>query len=562
MKQQFKELNTPFINSETTWENEYPRPQMKRDSYIALCGEWKLSVIKNNTVTDLGNIRVPFPPESTLSGIKRPLNKGEKYIYSKEFTVDTDKNVILHFGAVDQIAEVYINGVHVITHNGGYLPFEADITEHLKDNNTLKVIVTDDLDRSSAYGKQRKKRGGMWYTPITGIWQTVWLEEVPKEYIKGLWITPSLDSVKIETVGGTKHKKLTVDGKVYEFDGNYIKIDIDYPIHWTPENPHLYYFTIECGEDKIESYFALRTVSVKKDYICLNGKPYFFHGVLDQGYYSDGIYTPASPEGYIYDILTMKQLGFNTLRKHIKIEPELFYYYCDKYGMIVFQDMVNCGGYNYLLDTVLPTIGIKKGLTRPVDDKTKAEFRRISMDMMRFLYNHPSVCYYTIFNEGWGQHDADKLYRKFKSFDPTRIYDTASGWFRPKESDVISEHVYFKKVNIKHKGDKPLVLSEFGGYSCKIPEHSYNLSKTYGYKYFDSTEKFTKALDSLYRKEIIPMIEKGLCATVLTQLSDIEDETNGLVTYDRQVIKTDEKIMKNMSKALFDKFDEVTTENK
>ncbi len=559
MKQKIQHLYTPFTDDELTWEKEYPRPQLKRNSYIPLCGEWDLSVLKDNKETYIGKIKVPYPPESILSGICRELKKGEKYVYKREFILESNKTIILHFGAVDQIAEVYINDVHVITHNGGYLPFEVDITEQLEDINTLKVIVTDDLDRTIAYGKQRKKRGGMWYTPISGIWQTVWLEEVPEEYIKCLWITPSLDSVKIETVGGAKHKKLTLDGKVHEFDGSYIKIDIDDPVHWSPENPYLYEFTIECGEDRIESYFALRTVTIEKNYICLNGKPYFFHGVLDQGYYSDGIYTPASPEGYRYDILTMKKLGFNTLRKHIKIESEIFYYYCDKYGMIVFQDMMNCGGYNFLLDTALPTIGIKRGLTRPQPKAVKDSFRKISMDMMRQLYNYPSVCYYTIFNEGWGQHDADKLYRKFKEFDPSRIYDTASGWFTPRESDVVSEHVYFRKINLK-PSDKPLVLSEFGGYSCKIPEHSFNLSKTYGYKYFDNTKDFTKALDSLYRNEIIPNIEKGLCATVLTQLSDIEDETNGLVTYDRRVLKTDIKVMQNMSKALFDKFDEVTNE--
>ncbi len=559
MKQKIQQLYTPFTDSSITWEKEYPRPTLKRESYIPLCGEWDLSVLKNGNEEYIGKIKVPFPPESLLSGICRELKKGEKYVYTKEFSLTSDRHVILHFGAVDQIAEVYINGVHVITHNGGYLPFEVDITEHLKATNLLKVIVTDDLDRSNAYGKQCKKRGGMWYTPISGIWQTVWLEEVPEEHIKSLWITPTLYSVKIETVGGAKHKTLTIGDKVYEFDGSYIKIDIDNPIHWTPENPYLYDFIIECGDDKIQSYFALRTVTVDKNYIYLNGKPYFFHGILDQGYFSDGIYTPASPEGYKYDILTMKELGFNTLRKHIKIEPELFYYYCDKYGMIVFQDMVNCGGYSYLLDTVLPTVGIKKALTRPVNDKTKAEFRRISMDMMHLLYNHPSVCYYTIFNEGWGQHDGDKLYRKFKSFDPSRIYDTASGWFRTKESDVVSEHVYFKKINLK-PSKKPLVLSEFGGYSCKIPEHSFNLSKTYGYKYFDNTDDFTKALDNLYRNEIIPNIEKGLCATVLTQVSDIEDETNGLVTYDRKVIKTDVKVMQDMAKALFDKFNEVNND--
>ena len=308
----------------------------------------------------------------------------------------------------------------------------------------------------------------------------------------------------------------------------------------------------------MESYFALRTVTIEKvkgqSYICLNGKPYFFHGLLDQGYYSDGIYPPASPDGYVWDILAMKKLGFNMLRKHIKVEPDLFYYFCDKYGMIVFQDMLNAGPYNYILDTVLPTIGMKKGVTHKPTAKRKEFFEKECRQLCDLLYNHPSVCYYTIFNEGWGQYDADRLYRELKEYDPARIWDATSGWFIEKESDVDSHHIYFRKIKLKARESRPLVLSEFGGYVYKVDGHSFNLDETYGYKTFDSAESMTKGLCDMYLGEIVPAIENGLNATVLTQVSDVEDETNGLVTYDRQVIKTDEKAMTEMAEKLFAAF--------
>ncbi|MBR4033415.1 MAG: glycoside hydrolase family 2, partial [Clostridia bacterium] len=271
-------------------------------------------------------------------------------------------------------------------------------------------------------------------------------------------------------------------------------------------------------------------------------------------YYSDGIYTPATPEGYRYDILKMKELGFNMLRKHIKVEPELFYYYCDKYGMIVFQDMVNSGKYSFLIDTALPTIGLRKGITHRASDLRRASFKRETEKTIDALYNHPSVVYYTIFNEGWGQFDADENYRRLKALDPTRIWDATSGWFAEKESDVQSEHIYFKKLDLKNDPDRPLVLSEFGGYSCKIEGHSFNLDKTYGYSFFTDTEKFSKALKSLYLDEVIPMIDRGLCAAVYTQVSDVEDETNGLVTYDRQVVKVKKEDMTEISGKLKEAF--------
>jgi beta-galactosidase/beta-glucuronidase len=271
--------------------------------------------------------------------------------------------------------------------------------------------------------------------------------------------------------------------------------------------------------------------------------------VLDQGYYSDGIYLPATPRGFEYDILTLKSLGFNMLRKHIKIEPDLFYYYCDKYGMIVFQDMVNSGKYSFIRDTALPTIGFKKGGKRKASEYRKKHFEENTRETVQILYNHPCVCYYTIFNEGWGQYEADRLYDLCKSLDDSRVWDTTSGWFKETKSDVESEHIYFKPICLSPT-EKPLVLSEFGGYSLKINENSFNPYKTYGYKKFTNSKEFETEIEKLYLEQIIPAIENGLCAAVLTQLSDVEDETNGLLTYDRQVLKIDQEKMKNISDKL------------
>ena len=272
--------------------------------------------------------------------------------------------------------------------------------------------------------------------------------------------------------------------------------------------------------------------------LCLNGKPYFLHALLDQGYFSDGIYIPAAPEAYTRDILAMKELGFNTLRKHIKVEPEQFYYDCDRLGMLVMQDMVNNGRYSFLRDTALPTIGVKSlSDTRLHRDRsTREAFLRGMESTVRQLYNHPCICYWTIFNEGWGQFDGTAAYRRLRELDPTRFIDTASGWFKGVESDVDSEHIYFKPVKLAY-GDKPMVLSEFGGYACKPAGHAFNPKGTYGYRFFAEQADFEDALIRLYEDEIIPAVSRGLCAAVYTQVSDVEDETNGLLSYDRKVTK-------------------------
>ncbi len=578
-RQRLCELKTPFERKEdqsTTWD-EYPRPQMRRSSYLSLCGEWELYSATKKNFSKIGTITVPFPPESRLSGIGRCPAKNEQFSYIKCFSLSDDmlgKRILLHFGAVDQKTTVILNGVLIGEHEGGYLPFELDITDHVKPtNNSLQLFITDTLDRDLAYGKQRKDRGGMWYTPISGIWKQVWLEAVPENHIRSLKVTPSLKSVKIEVIGGETHKTLILhdneDNKEYAFDGNSIEIALDAPRLWTPETPELYEFTLSSGSDTVRSYFALRTISSEKigdrSYICLNGKPYFCHGLLDQGYYSDGIYTPASPDGLLYDIKKAKTLGFNTLRKHIKIEHELFYYYCDKYGMLVFQDMVNSGKYNFLIDTALPTAGFKKGISHKASNKRRYAFERDSAETLELLYNHPCVVYYTIFNEGWGQFDADKHYNMLKAKDPTRLYDSTSGWFFEKHSDLVSEHIYFRKlqdVKVKTDPERPFCLSEFGGYSHKVEGHAFNLDKTYGYRSIINNAEYENAVCTLYRNEVIPMISShGLCATIFTQISDVEDEVNGLITYDRKVTKVDENTMQQLACDIFSAFEKVISKN-
>ncbi len=565
-------LKTPFEDKTAesmTWD-EYPRPQMKRDSYLSLSGNWELSAEGKMGEERLGDITVPFPPESRISGIGRAPRKNEFFIYRKVFTLPPDmqgKRILLHFGAADQIAYVTLNGRYLGEHIGGYLPFEFDITESAKDGeNLIEVKTKDSLDRSLAYGKQRRDRGGMWYTPISGLWKQVWIEAVPENYIRSIRLTPSLDSVTVEVCGGEKSKRLTYldGGKPCEvqFEGDTVVIKPENVINWTPENPYLYDFTLTDGTDTISSYFALRTISAERvgsrSYICLNGKPYFCHGLLDQGYFSDGIYTPASPDGLLYDIRAAKSLGFNTLRKHIKIEHELFYYYCDRYGMLVFQDMVNSGKYSFIIDTALPTAGIKRGISHRATPRRRAAFESDAEQALSLLYNHPSVVYYTIFNEGWGQYDADRIYGKLKALDSTRLYDSTSGWFFEKDSDISSEHIYFRRlqdVKLTTCEDRPLCISEFGGYSYKIEGHSYNLDKTYGYRAISNSDDYERAVCALYREQVIPLISShGLCATVFTQLTDVEDEVNGFITYDRQVVKVDESVMLSLAAELHDAF--------
>jgi len=543
-------------SGETPW-TKYPRPQMRRNSYVNLNGEWDFAAQKEPPETYPQKIRVPFPPESRLSGIEQHFPEGTGLFYRRFFTLPEGfrkDRVLLHIGAADQICEVYVNQIPVGFHEGGYDSFSLDITAALKDGkNELLIRCADDLkDRSFPYGKQTLKRGGMWYTPVSGIWQTVWLESVPETYIEKLNIEIRGASVVISAQPPLEGR-VTVPGVgIFPLGAAITPKD---PHFWSPEDPYLYPFTVEAGEDRVESYFALRTLEIQTveglPRLCLNGKPYFFHGLLDQGYWPEGLLTPPAPESYADDILAMKKLGFHMLRKHIKVEAEEFYYQCDKLGMVVFQDMVNNGGYSFLRDTALPTVGLQKLPDRWLhrDRETRKRFLSAMEATVRQLRNHPCICYWTIFNEGWGQFDSDRVYQILRKLDDTRFIDTTSGWFRRKKTDVDSRHVYFKPVKLK-ASDKPLVLSEFGGYSFQPEGHVFNTEKTYGYGKYSDLEAFRRALISLYREQILPAKNAGLCAAVYTQVSDVEDETNGLLSYDRKVCKADPEEMTALARDL------------
>ncbi|MBQ7581296.1 MAG: glycoside hydrolase family 2 [Lachnospiraceae bacterium] len=534
--------------------SSYPRPQLKRDSYLSLNGPW-----------DEG-IMVPFPLESGLSGFTGEDCSHYTYRRTVEIPEDFVKDLILlHFQAVDCLADVYVDGEHVGAHAGGYLPFTCDITRFGAGVHELKVAIVDETSSDYPYGKQTLKPGGMWYTPVSGIWQSVWIESVPKDYIRAIRLTPSLEDVKVKIEGGTGIYSVRVYDRqnpdegtcIFEqtFEGTDFTIKVLDPKLWSPEEPNLYGLVIESGEDKITSYFGLRTIGVKeingRKRICLNGRPYFFHGVLDQGYYPQGIFLPNNESGYGKDILKMKALGFNTLRKHIKVEPACFYEACDRLGMIVFQDMVNNAPYSFFRDTALPTVFHFRvpDRRRHNNPKTRNIFLEHAKETVSHLYNYPCICYYTIFNEGWGQFHADAVYDKMKQWDETRIIDATSGWFHQKKSDVLSTHCYFKPVR-PVESKRPVIVSEMGGYSLQVPGHYYNPNQNYGYKTFRNAKELTDAVTALYENEIIPYIAKGLCGSIYTQLSDVEDETNGFYTYDRRVLKVEQEAMCRIAEKL------------
>ena len=542
----------------------HPTPQFKRNGYLSLNGEWDFALNESGICSEYSEkILVPFCPESSLSGIEKAVLPSHFMHYRKMFTIPEGfgERIVLHFGAVDQTSEVYLNGKLLGRNEGGYIPFAFDITEGLiEGENELVVVVRDGLDHKYPYGKQKYKRGGMWYTPVSGIWQSVWLEATPKLYVEDIKITPYEKGVKIAVTGGDKHKKITLNesGEIFEFDGSFTNIEPKELKLWTPESPHLYDFTLECGKDVIESYFAVRWIDVREvagvNRICLNGKPYLFNGMLDQGYYPDGIFMPATEEGYVDDIKLTKALGFNMLRKHIKIEPMIFYYLCDKMGVAVFQDMVNNGTYHFVRDTVLPTVSTV--YLQCLNDKSfskNAEVREIFENTMYrtldLLYNTPSVVYYTVFNEGWGQFCADEMYDKMKNFDSTRVVDSTSGWFRKHKSDVDSRHIYFRALKPKKLDGRPLVISEFGGYAHGVEGHTYG-EDIYGYRVMKTKKEYEDAVCKLYETEVKDLVKNGASAFVYTQVSDVEDEINGFVTYDRQVVKIDADRLKRINDEL------------
>ncbi len=545
---------------------EYPRPQFVRDSYINLNGEWEYTLTESPEMPESfpETILVPFSPESELSGaVSRPRKRD--YIWYRLATSLPEGfnrgRVLLHFGAVDQTATVFVNGMELMHHVGGFTPFSVDITEAL-DGNELSIVVrvTDVTDASwHSRGKQSSRRGGIWYTPQSGIWQTVWMESVPENYIRGLRILPHFDEGKVEFwIAGEGEGKLRVEDEEHSFTaGSPVEIELKEVRPWSPENPYLYDLEIELGEDRVESYFAMRKFSVENDEngvrrLFLNGKPYFHNGMLDQGYWSDGMLTAPSDEALIFDIQTAKEMGFNMLRKHIKLEPMRWYYHCDRLGMLVWQDMPSGGGKYKKLTISAPLVTKRHfkdshyGLFARKSKEGREQYYVELREMINALYNCPCIAMWVPFNEGWGQFDAKKACNLILGMDTSRTIDHASGWHDQYFGELKSWHVYFKRYRFEpDRLGRAVVLSEFGGYNHRIEGHAFN-SKDFGYKRYESVNSFTHAFRDLYRDEVAPAWRAGLAAAVYTQLSDVEDELNGLVTYDRKVVKIAPAVVKSI----------------
>ena len=552
---------------------EYPRPQMERKSFLNLNGEWQFAKCKREEVpTSFGAILVPFSPETEASGVGNGfcLLDSEKLVYKRNIRLDKSMLIgttYLHFGAVDQECEVFINGKKVGFHRGGYTPFSFDVTEFVTvGDNEIVVEVCDETELShGARGKQSSKPGGIWYTKQSGIWQTVWMESVPKIHIRSLKITTNAQKKEV-TIYSDCEKNQTIsvydgDKRIFtgSFDSKSITIKYDFTL-WTPENPKLYdfYLRTQTG-DVVKSYFGVRSFSVGEDKkgkkrLMLNGKPYFMNGVLDQGYFPESLLTPPSDNAMFDDVQLLKDMGFNMVRKHIKIEPMRWYHYCDKLGLIVWQDFVNGGGeYKFSHVAALPFLGFNhkdndyKYFARE-DEKGRDEFINAVHETVGALYNVPSIGVWVPFNEGWGQFDSFKITNLVKSLDDSRIIDSVSGWHDQGEdkTELKSMHTYYTKLKVP-KDTRAVVLSEFGGYSLKTDGHVFNEDKEFGYKKFKSQNEYAEAVKELFLDKLAPLIEKGLSASVYTQLSDVEEEINGLITYDRKVVKMPVDVMKSVN---------------
>ncbi len=565
--------------------SEYPRPQLVRNDWQCLNGKFDFTITgKTEDIPENfdDEIIVPFAPESYLSGLEKTIEPDDYMWYRKKFILDdcfAGKRCILHFEAVDWRCIVYINGKPVGTHQGGYIPFSYDITNHLREGfNELVVRVFDPTETGwQDRGKQVRKSTGFWYTATSGIWQSVWLEPVEEKHIDNVRLTPDIDSsaIRIETVVSDAEniqlRTIIKDGDTIVFAG---KISADETVKlknvklWSPEDPFLYDIVIAlCDDDEnildaVSSYFGMRKFSIGYDdraipRLFLNNKPYFQTGLLDQGYWPDGGMTPPCDEAMIFDIKEMKNLGFNMLRKHIKIEPRRWYYHCDKLGMIVWQDMV-CGAkkIDMFFVGVLPNMFIRNVSDKHYNwfgvdnEECREEHEKATFETIEHLYNCTSIGCWVPFNESWGQFDAKRIGEAVKKFDPTRIVDHASGWHDQKGPELKSVHQYILPF-IAPKGDgRPLVLSEFGGYSRIIENHVWNREKSFGYVMYKTKETLTKAYKKLFEKQIIPNIKKGLSATVYTQVSDVEFEVNGIYTYDRELLKIDADTIREINTKL------------
>ena len=583
---------------------EYPRPAMRRDSCEILNGPWQYAITQTAEYPAAwqGSILVPYSPEAPASGVNRTLQPGQWLHYHRFFAPPAGEGgrVLLHFGAVDYACAVQVNGHLAGGHRGGYWPFTLDITDLLNGTgrNSLWVAVQDPTGHGTqARGKQTMKPGGMFYPAQSGIWQTVWLERVPDNYIQTLTVTPDYDArtvtVRVHTAkpGGAVNlwAMVRAGGVTIAEDWGSDEADQDGEVTlnipeehffpWSPDTPFLYDLTVgttqgeEAGLDTVHSYFALRKWSCAPDAhgvlrFCLNDKPILLNGLLDQGYWPEGLYTPPSDAAVERELSEVKALGFNLLRKHAKIEPQRWYYHCDRLGLIVWQDIVNGGSaYNLWFVTYLTNV-LQPLLRRFPDGKAcrrllsrakpagREEYAHELADTVQALRCHPCIACWVPFNEGWGQFDAGKAVQALRTLDGTRLVDEASGWFDQGGGDVHSLHNYFYPLRIRPQ-KRTVALSEYGGIAWPMPGHE-PPHKTYGYGTAKDRQELTARYKKLQLKTVLPQLEKGLSALVYTQLTDVEDEVNGLFTYDRAAVKPDANAVRSVNAALAAEFARVT----
>lgn len=553
---------------------EYPRPIMERPQWLNLNGLWDYAITKKDAPlpkTFDGKILVPFAIESSLSGVGKTIKADQSLWYERKFQIPEDwkgKNVLLNFGAVDWKAEVFVNGNKIGEHTGGYTPFSFNITKNLKDGeNSLAVRVWDSTGNGLPRGKQIENPRGIFYTSVSGIWQTVWLEPVSASHISGLKITPDLDSSSFDIKVDSDDKSATATIKVLD-NGKVVaqttaaanktaNIPVKNPKLWWPKSPFLYDLEITLsnkgGEqvDSVKSYAAMRKFSIAKhgrfggvDFT-LNNKKFFTFGPLDQGWWPDGLYTAPTDEALKFDIQRTKDLGFNSIRKHVKVEPARWYTHCDRLGMVVWQDMPSMFGEG---DGWQPR-GFFQGEERTVSKKFEETYRKEWKEIMESLHSYPCIAIWVPFNEAWGQFKTKEITEWTKSMDPSRLVNSASGGNYFDCGDIVDSHDYGNPIMYMFNNQKVNVVGEYGGIGCAVDGHLWVKDKNWGYGKMRSQEEVTKRFVELTNR-FIDMTKYGCFGAIYTQTTDVEIEVNGLFTYDRKVLKVDEEKVREVNQKL------------